>query len=198
MKFPSSIAFATLAILSTSLSLKAGEPVKHTNPAPPAFSDEKPAYLYFTEGSFTRTGAQRVEFEVKLAGEIGLEARKQEVIYMIGFDIDNNGSTGKEAITFPGFGKDAIVWLKKEPNLSKFNEYSDEVVVGGKTYKIEIMQSKVSNDKIEVAMKSELFAKYPEFRVYAMSKHTFLEKGRETSEIVVDQFPRKGALTVPQ
>lgn len=198
MKLPSRIAVATLAVLSTSLSLKAGEPVKHTNPVPASFSDDKPAYLYFKEGSFTRTGVHRVEFEAQLAGEIGLAARKQEVIFLISFDIDNTASTGKEYITFPGLGVDATVWLKKEPNLSKFNAYSDEVVVGGKTYEIEIIQSKVSNDKIQVAMKSELFAKYPEFRVYVQSKHTFLEKGRETSEVVVDQFPRRGALTIPQ
>ena len=198
MKLPSRIALATLAVLSTSLSLKAGEPVKHTNPVQTSFSDEKPAYLYFKEGAFTRTGSQRVDFEVQLAGEIGLAARKQEVVFTISFDIDNTASTGREAITFPGLGVDATVWLKKEPNLSKFNAYSDEVMVGGKKYEIEITQSKVSNDKIEVSMKSELFAKYPDFRVYALSKHTFLEKGRETSEIVVDQFPRRGALTIAQ
>ncbi len=198
MKLPSRIAFATLAILSSSLSIKAGEPVKHTNPAPPAFSDEKPAYLYFKEGTFTRTGAHRMECELKLAGEIPLSSRKQEIVYTLNFDIDNDGSTGKEFITFPGFGKDVTVWLKKDPNQSKFAAYPGTLVVKGKNYDVEITQFKVNKDTVSIEMKSELFADYPVSRVYAMSNHTFFDKGVESSDISVDQFPRKGALSIPQ
>jgi len=193
--YKSLMAFALLGSLST---LTAGEPVKVTNPPAPAPTEQKPAYLYFREGTFARTGNQRVTCEIKLDQKMPLAARKQKIVFFLAFDIDNDGTTGTQYITFPGFGKDIAVWLTKEPNQSRFVPDSSTLIAKGKKHEIEVTKSRVDDETISFELKSELFAYYPTCRVYAMSNHTFFEKGMESAEITVDQLPRRGAVTLSE
>lgn len=170
--------------------------VTATNPPKTDFTPERPAYLYFKEGTLTRDGKMKINVDITLDGEIPNALNDRKVVYSFTFDVDNNGATGTKFITFPGFGSDITFDLVKEEKETKFFPNSGTLVYKGKKVDIKVSKLKVSGDKITCQLSSELFGAYDSLRMYAMSNQEFFERGLSKGNDNVDQFPRKGALTL--
>ena len=166
------------------------------NPVPPgSYSDEKPDFLFFKNITITRKEKQELHFDITLCGKLAAK-RDNKVIFYFGFDIDADPSTGSKSLTIPDFGQDIGIWFVKEKGLNRFVESAGSVVTRGKTLTFKISQTKVSGDKIEFDVRSELFGIFPQFRMFVQSEQDFYKRELKTNSVDVDQIPRKGVLLV--
>jgi hypothetical protein len=168
----------------------------HDNPPPKAVSADKPEYLHFKKGTFTRIGKNRIDVEIELAGELPNNMSDDKVSFAIGFDIDNQASTGTESISFPGLGKDISISIYKPVGTNKFTWDSGSVVLKNRSLSIEVSKLKVRDGRISCELQSPLFGEYPSLRLYVLSKLTKGKGGMVSSQTSVDQLPRNGALTL--
>jgi len=163
------------------------------NPAVANYTDEKPDYLYFKDLTLTRKTKNGFEVEITLAGKIPSNM-KDKIVYYIGFDIDNNASTGSAATTAPNFGQDIGVWIVKDKGTNRFQEETGSMVYHGKKVDITVTGLRVSDDKISFKMRSELFGAFDSFKFFGSANRTIYSGNGElvTSNVEVDQIPRKG------
>ncbi len=173
----------------------AEDPIQVTQPGKPAgaFTEEKPAYLTIKETSVIRSQKQELTFDIKLHGEIPSRTSEQ-VKYYIGFDIDNDKSTGSAATTSPDFGQDIGIWFIREPKLGHFKEYAGDVRYKGVKRDLQIGMVRIQGDTIHFKVRSDLFSLSPSLKVFVSASHTSFEKGRETQEVEVSQ---SGIFVVP-
>ncbi len=164
-----------------------------TNPPPPAFSEDKPGFLYFREGTFTRSGKNRLAVDITMDEPMPSNLIERKVGFHFVFDIDNNQGTGKESLTFPGFGKDISAYILKEKGTNRFEGSSAEVKIANRTEDIRVSKVKVDGNKISCELSSDLFGKYDSLRVYVLSYQSFYERGKELEQNWIDQLPRRGA-----
>lgn len=172
-----------------------GVSVSHENP-PAQPTEAKPEYLFFKKGTFTRTGKNKIDVEIDLAGKLPNNLSDKYISFSIGFDIDNNAASGSESIAFPGLGVDISAWVFKPIGTNKYDSSSGSVVVKSRARDIRISKLKVNDDKISFEMSSELFGEYPSLRLYVISSVSESDQGLRTSKTSVDQLPRGGALTL--
>lgn len=185
-----------LAIPAGSLLAEDGS-ASFQNPAPPAPSEERPGYIYFNKGTFTRLSKNKIAADIELAGKLPSNFPDKRIVYQFNFDIDNNRATGTESIAFPGFGMDIWAWAMKEQGTNRFEDGSTEAVFQGRTSNIRITKLKVDDNKITCELSSELFGEFPVLRVYMTSHLMETDRNNKVlSKAVVDQLPRRGALTL--
>jgi hypothetical protein len=200
LNIPFSPVSTVLALLAFSIcSSPAGEPgrVFFENPAPAgAFSEEKPAFLYFKDITVIRKEKLELRFDVTLRGKIPANL-DTKVVYYFGFDIDADPATGSSALGSSNFGQDIGVWFVKEQKSSRFEEMVGSLLYHGKNQTLKVTQAKVKGDKIEFDVRSELFGFFPTLKVFGDSEQTFFKRGLKTNSVQVNQIPTKGTLAVP-
>lgn len=184
-----------LAMTFASHAPAADAPVQVIQPGRPAgaFTAEKPAYLTIKETSVIRSQKQELTFDIKLHGDIPTRT-SEKVKYYIGFDIDNDKSTGSAATTSPDFGQDIGIWFIREPKVSHFKEYAGDVRYKGINRDLQIGTVRIQGDTIRFKVRSDLFSLSPSLKVFVSASHTSFEKGRETQEVEVSQ---SGVFVVP-
>jgi len=176
-------------------SARAGDDsVTVANPPPPAFTQDMPGFLYFKEGTVTRSGPKTLDFHLVMDDSLPSDARRQQLKIRVNFDIDNDGSTGRVPKRFPGFGLDLSVNLIKERNVSRWGFTTDTDGFRGLA-SVAVRGFSFQEDVIEFQIESPSFSTFPVSRLLVLSAHTLHERGTDT-ETWVDQWPRKGAITL--
>lgn len=180
-------------LLASATSLLAEDTVTLTNPPPPAFTETKPGYLYFKEGTFSRVGTNRLLVDLTLCEPLPSRLSDVRVAYHIVFDIDSNKATGTESTNFPGFGWDISAYIIKPKGSNRFDGSSSELKYKNRTTDIRVSKLKVSGDKVTCELSSELFGAFDQLRGYAVSYQSQYDGDDRTSKTWVDQLPRKSA-----
>lgn len=153
-----------------------------------AFSDQRPDYLHIKEVVITRTGAQRLQFEVTMLGEIPKNPKESVSIYF-GFDIDQDPSTGGVAAHSPNFGQDLGFSIYQNQGDTHFQIASNSVEFKGRSREIKVSGLKVRGDKIEVDVRSELFSMFDSFKFFVSASQRIFEKGKQVSSTQVSTSP---------
>lgn len=160
----------------------AGSPVKE------AYSVDRPDYLHFKEVTLTREGTQRLKFDITLQGKMPASL-KNEVSFYIGFDIDCDPSTGGVDLNHRGFGQDIGIFIVHKQNDTRFHASSNTVEYKGRKREITISGLKVSGDKMEVELRSELFSQFDTFKFFLSVSQIHFEQGKQISDTQVHTTP---------
>lgn len=197
MKSRSFLLIASLALSILPARATDGTPVSVTNPPAPAATEEKPGYLYFKEGLITRTSKTKLDFDITLAEEIPANIdRDRTVTFWVKFDVDNDASTGRAAITFPSFGKDVVCRIYKARGTNRWQTDSGTMTLKGRKDTVDISKLKVAGDKLTFEVSSSAFSGRPVMRALMTSCTTVFDDGEEASANTTDQLPRGGAFAI--
>lgn len=197
MKTKSLLLAASLALSVLPARAAEGTPVVVTNPPAPAATEDKPDYLYFKEGLITRKSKTTLDFDITLAAEIPANFdRDRTVTFWVKFDVDNDASTGRAAITFPSFGKDVVCRIYKPRGTNRWQTDSGTMVLKGRKETVDLTKVKVNGNKLTFQASSQAFSGRPEMRALMSSCTSQYDDGEETSANTTDQLPRGGAFTI--
>ena len=155
------------------------------------FSDEKPAYMWFKDLSITKTSKLSYDVEMTLFGEVPSNM-EDKLYYYLGFDIDNNKSTGGASVTAPNFGNDISIWIVKDAKTNRFEGKSGELKYRGVVQDITLSTVKVAGDKVTFKMRSPLFGMSDTFKFFGSATITRYDaKGEVINERKFPPFPEK-------
>jgi hypothetical protein len=163
---------------------------------PSQTSVEKPAYLHFKDAVITRLTKTKYQFDVTLQAKIERHTRDQ-IIFYVGFDIDDNAATGETAAASPNFGRDIGVFIIKPAGSNKFDAATNQAEVLGKLEEMKPSNAKVSGDKLTFELRSNLFADYDRFKFFLSSQLVRYDRGQKVGDVQVDTLSSKGAVTFP-
>lgn len=157
-----------------------GQVAHFENPPPTAgFTEDRPDFLYFKDATITKKGKYSFDYDITLYGKIPNNL-DDKVTFYIGFDIDNDKSTGGAGIN-SNFGQDIGVFIYKDANTNRFQESSNKLLYRGKMHELKVTGLKVNDDKISFSLRCELFGYNDAFKVFFHSNIAKYERGVRTS-----------------